>query len=199
MSELKVPLCPEPTSSNSLSELAERSPRTPRKTRKPRVPLPKQPPVAIRSLWEWATPAEKERAHLMAAALMEYWLGQSTKQEIAIRLELPMLRVWQLSQQALAGMVVGLLHPPKDRMSAGVRPEDNPKKLKQRIEALEKQVSTQQRLIVILREMPASREALLIREKLVLESQQESMRATAEAATEKNAKPARKARELRKS
>jgi uncharacterized coiled-coil protein SlyX len=96
-------------------------------------------------------------------------------------------------------MVVGLLHPPKDRMSAGVRPEDNPKKLKQRIEALEKQVSTQQRLIVILREMPASREALLIREKLVLESQQESMRATAEAATEKNAKPARKARELRKS
>ena len=166
-----------------------------RKARKPRVTPPKQLPVAIRSLWEWATTAEQERAHLTAAALMEYWMGQSSKQEIATRLGLPMVRVWQLSQQAISGMVVGLIHPPKNRTKApSIRPEDDPKKLQRRITELENQVALQSRLIVILREMPLSREAMLIRDQVVRETQ-----GGVPPLNEKDAKPARKARVLRKS
>ena len=58
-------------------------------------------------------------------------------------------------------MPVGLIHPPKNRTkSPSIRHEDDPKKLQRRITELENQVSLQQRLIVILREMPLSREAL---------------------------------------
>jgi hypothetical protein len=157
--------------------------------------VPKKPPVAIRTLWEWATLAEKEHAHKTAAALMEYWMGQSSKQEIASRLNLPMVRVWQLSQQAISGMVVGLLHPPKNKTnSAQSSPEEDPRKLKMRIQELEKWVATQQRLIVILRDMPITREAMQLREQVVRETQSEAMRLN-----EKDAKPAKKARELRKS
>jgi hypothetical protein len=162
------------------------------KTRHPQVMLPTKPPVAIRSLWEWANPAQKEQAHQTAVALMEYWLGQSSKQEIATRLNVPMLRVWQMSQQAISGMVVGLLNPPKVRTkkaAMSIRPEDDPKLLQRRIQELEKQVATQHRLIVILREMPASRDALLLREKVV---KQTELQATE--LLEKNATRAKKAK-----
>jgi hypothetical protein len=157
--------------------------------------MPKQPPVAIRTLWEWATQAEREQAHRTATALMEYWMGQLSKQECAKRLELPMLRVWQLSNQAISGMVIGLLHPPKNARN---QPEsqDDPKKLKRRIGELEGHVKMLQRLIDILREMPMTREAMLLRDQVVRETKDEAMRLRI---AEKNAKPARKQRELKKS
>ena len=88
-----------------------------------------------------------------------------------------------------------MIHPPKNRTrSPSIRPEDDPKKLQRRITELENQVSLQQRLIVILREMPLSREAMLIRDQVVRETQ-----GGVPPLNEKNAKPARKARVLRKS
>ena len=185
-----------------MSESQEQSPPNPpekfRKPRKPRVLLPKQPPIAIRSLWEWATTAEKEQAHRTAAAMMEYWMGQSSKQEIALRLNIPQIRVWQLSQQAISGMVVGLLHPPKNKTkNAQVNPEEDPKKLHRRILELERHVSMQHRLIVILREMPITREAMLLRDQVVKDTQPGRLETMP--THEKDAKQARKAQGLRKS
>ena len=106
-----------------------------------------------------------------------------------------MVRVWQLSQQAISGMVVGLIHPPKNRTkNLPIRPEDDQKKLQRRITELENQVALQQRLIVILREMPMTREAMLLRDQVVRETQ-----GGVPPLNEKDAKPARKAQSLRKS
>ena len=124
-----------------------------------RVP---RPAVPVRGLWESATEEQKDRAHRSAVAVMEYWLGRVTKQEAAQKLEIPPLRIWQLSQQALSGMVAGLLVQPKARKGVvPLDPMDDPKALRKRIGELERLVATQDRLISILREMPGCREVRL--------------------------------------
>ena len=124
-----------------------------------RVP---KPAVAVRGLWEAAPEEQRARAHASAVAVMEYWLGRATKQEAAEKLKIPPLRVWQLSQQALSGMVAGLLKQPKSRKGVvSLDPMDDPKALRKRIGELERLVATQDRLIAILREMPGCREVRL--------------------------------------
>lgn len=68
-----------------------------------------RPAIPVRGLWEQASEAERTSAHRSCMAILEYWLGKSSKAQIAARLEVPPLRVWQLSQQALSGMLAGLL------------------------------------------------------------------------------------------
>lgn len=118
-----------------------------------------RPVAAVRGLWEAATEEQRQRAHRSAAAVMEYWLGRSTKQEAASQLEVPPLRIWQLSQQALSGMVAGLLKQPKSRKGGlSVDPSEDPKTLRRRIAELERTIAMQDRLIAVLREMPGCRE-----------------------------------------
>jgi hypothetical protein len=78
------------------------------------------------------------------------------------RLELPALRLWQLSQQALSGMVAGLLKQPKRRLSKGeltmLQPEDDSKAVRKRNAELERENQQLKDLILLLRDLPGNRE-----------------------------------------
>jgi hypothetical protein len=133
---------------------------------------------------------------------MEYWMGQATKKQIAEKLNLPPIRIWQLSQQATCGMVVGLLTQPKTRSqmkNSCLDPLNDPKLLHAQITKLEKQVATQQRLIEWLREMPSYEAMKLMKEtqERLLEVQAQAPSAKApsqeEMISDQNAKTARKA------
>ena len=121
--------------------------------------VPKMP-VPVRAVWDSASGEEREKAHGTSAAILQYWLGKRSKQETAEALGVKPLRVWQLSQQALSGMVAGLLKQPRKRRSAMVTPpEDDPRALKKRIAELERELEIAQDVIELLRDLPANREA----------------------------------------
>jgi hypothetical protein len=136
------------------------APQRPRRMRKktcfkktPRGPWP------IRALWEGATKTDQERAHIRCVAILEYWLGKASKSEIAQRLELPPLRIWQLSQQALSGMLAALVHQPRWREAKGVMqsrpaPTRDLQTLRKRIEEQKRQIATQDKIIELLRQFP---------------------------------------------
>ena len=125
--------------------------------------VPPRMPIPVRGLWQAASEAERTLAHTTAVAILEAWLGKVTRDEAAARLQIPRLRFWQLSQQAVAGMVAGLLRQPKARAGrravATTPPEEDPRWLKRRIEGLESELSGARSLIAILRDLPAHREA----------------------------------------
>lgn len=121
--ELQVLTTSESAVEPSPSEARPRRRRTYKKRTRFQVP---RPVVAVRALWEQATPAEQERAHKTCALMIEHWLGKRSKDEMVKELGLPPLRVWQLSQSALSGMLAGLLRQPKMRKRKHERtPEDN--------------------------------------------------------------------------
>lgn len=93
-------------------------PSAPKRTRrfKKRVRFqPPKPAIAVKALWEQASAEEREKAHRTCVLMLEYWLGHKSKSEMVSALALPPLRVWQLSQAALSGMLAGLLKQPKMR------------------------------------------------------------------------------------
>lgn len=71
------------------------------------------PPFPVRAIWETASEDERKQAHKLGVMMLEHWLGRMTRRQLGETLGLPPLRVWQMSQQALAGMVVGLMAQPK--------------------------------------------------------------------------------------
>src|SRR5262245_2982250 len=75
----------------------------------PRMPSP------VRALWEGANPEERQRAHAVATAVLRTWLGRTSREEAAKDLGVAPLRFWQLSQQAVAGLVAGCLRQPRYR------------------------------------------------------------------------------------
>jgi hypothetical protein len=131
-----------------------------RRTKSLKFKLPKIAPKPMKSLWDSASQEEKEKAHQAAAAILESWLGQASREEIAKKLGVPPLRVWQMSQQALVGLVAGLLKQPKARKETKVvlPPEEDPVKLKKRIENLERDLTMMKELVGLLKEFPAHRE-----------------------------------------
>jgi len=133
----------------------EAAPRT-RRFRKRRFRRVPRMPVPVRALWEGATEEERKRAHETCATILELWVGKATKAEAAARLKVPPLRVWQLSQQALAGMVAGLLKQPRARRGAERGP-DEPTALRKRLAQLERETQARDSLIALLRELPAHR------------------------------------------
>lgn len=118
-----------------------------------RVPEPM--PAPVRALWKAASPAERERAHQTAVTVLKSWLGKSSREEAAAELGLTPLRFWQLSQQAVAGLVAGCLTQPRFRgrvvLGAGEEPRAA---LLRRILVLEREVEASRRLIGLLRELP---------------------------------------------
>jgi hypothetical protein len=74
--------------------------------------LPK-PAIAVKGLWDSACEEDRERAQLHGTAILELWLGRKSKDVLAAELSMPPVRVWQMSQMALSGMLAGLLKQPR--------------------------------------------------------------------------------------
>ena len=134
--------------------------RSPRRVSK-KTSFKKAPggPWPIRALWEGTTEADRQRAHTRCVALLEYWLGKATKGEIAQRLELPPLRVWQLSQQALSGMLASLVYQPRWKEARGImtsRPTQatDVAALRRRVQELERENATLLKLNALLQQFP---------------------------------------------
>ena len=139
---------------------AKRRPRTGKKRLK--FGPPQVFPRGVRELWTTATAAEQQAAHRACAQILAMWLGRRRREEVARELEIPPLRVWQLSQQALSGMLAGLLHQPKARRGKEsetmILKDDDPRFLKKRITELEKRLSDSQGLVDLLAQLPKPKE-----------------------------------------
>ena len=121
---------------------------------------PRTGPSSVRALWENASPEEKARAHTTCVAVLSMWLGRKSRSQVAAELSLPPLRVWQLSQAALAGMLAGLLKQPRGRgLGASTPSEEDPRVLKKRIVALEQENETLRTLVEVLKALPSARES----------------------------------------
>jgi hypothetical protein len=124
-----------------------------------------QPPTrvapAVRDLWGQASDEERTRAHKLCMSILEYWLGRTSKEDLAVSLGLPPVRVWQLSQQALSGMLAGLLRQPRRRVKVVADPADpeiDPKPLRQRIAELETKLARTEDLVRVLKHLPWTKE-----------------------------------------
>ena len=122
--------------------------------------VPKTPARSVKELWRQASDEERERAHVTCASVLEYWLGKTTKTELAERLGVRPLRVWQLSQMAVSGMLAGLLKQPRGRGAKAVGgPQDDIKALRKENEELREKLRSTEELVRILRDFPANRGA----------------------------------------
>jgi hypothetical protein len=148
------------TEESRIETAVEETPRRRRRGRKrTKFQVPKRFPLPVRALWQLASEEERKRAHQTCTAILEHWLGKASKKEVARTLSLPPLRVWQLSQQALSGMLAGLLVQPRvrGRLSAMPKPdepESDPKVLRKKIRQLEEELRVAQELIDLLKHFP---------------------------------------------
>lgn len=137
-----------------------RKPRTGLK--RTRFAVPARMPLPVRALWAGATPQAQEAAHRAATAVLRAWLGKASREEAAEELGLTPLRFWQLSQQAVAGLMAGLLHQPRFRgrvvPGSGLEAE-SVGVLRRRITSLERELDGARRLIGLLRQLPVPRAA----------------------------------------
>jgi hypothetical protein len=142
------------------SASAQTATRRRRRTGKKRLHFrpPQAMPRGVRELWESATSEEQQSAHRSCVQILALWLGKRTREDVAANLSLPPLRVWQLSQQALAGMLAGLLIQPKSRRG---RPEstttcnpDDPRVLNKRIEELSRKNAELEQLVRLVAQLP---------------------------------------------
>ena len=139
-----------------------------RRRKRTRFGVPDWKPRPVRALWESATDADRERAHRSAMVILEYWQARLSKQEAAEKLGVKPLRVWQLSQQAVSGILAGLLTQPRDRgaakdaagaLEAQERRSRRERALERRVVQLERQLEESARLIEVMRELPVVRVA----------------------------------------
>ena len=135
---------------------------TPRRTRRSGKRLrfaPPRPALPVRGLWEAASEEEKAKAHTTCVAILEWWMGRKAKDAVANELGLTGVRVWQLSQAALSGMLAGLLRQPRRRGRAAMRAVLDDKSqdlaaLRKENAELKRRLAVAERLIVLLREIP---------------------------------------------
>ncbi len=119
------------------------------------------PPFPVRAIWELATETQRQEAHKMGVLMLEHWLGRMTRKSLGEKLNLPPLRVWQMSQQALAGMVVGLMaqpkRPPKGTpMAAEKKAEkDELKMLRKQVYELQQDNRVLKELLDVLKDLPS--------------------------------------------
>jgi hypothetical protein len=137
-----------------------RAPRTRRGKKRLVFQPPRQVPSSVRGLWESAAREDQSRAHTTSVAILSMWLGKKSRQQVAAELGLPPLRVWQLSQSALSGMLAGLLKQPRGRgkglsMESG---EEDPRVLRKRIAELEEENRSLRELLEVLKDLPSARE-----------------------------------------
>ncbi len=115
-------------------------------------------------LWEAATEEKRREAHRRCVVLLEIWLGRKRREQAAKELELTPVRLWQLSQSAVSGMLAGLLKQPRRRGRAMMRqlldgqPADDPVMLRKEIAELRSKLKISEDLIAILRDLPGHRD-----------------------------------------
>jgi hypothetical protein len=122
-------------------------------------------PLPVKALWEGASEEERARAHRTATAILSTWLGKATREEAAKDLGLSAVRLWQLSQQAVCGLVVGCLRQPRFR---GRPPKDGyglvgegVGALRKRISDLERELDGSRRLVDVMKDLPGNRDRVL--------------------------------------
>jgi hypothetical protein len=162
------------------------TPRAGPRTRRSRKRLVFQPPRnvprSVRSLWDEASAEERTRAHETCVSILSMWLGQKSRTEVATELALPPLRVWQLSQAAVSGMLAGLLKQPRVRQRGRpMEASEDERALRERLAELEEENRSLRSLVEVLRNLPPAREPRL-------------ERASSKPKSEAKAKPAPKAR-----
>jgi hypothetical protein len=160
---------PGPTTTTAKGPAPEPAPAAPAARSRKRTGLkrlkfrvPRAMPWPVRSLWEGASEEEKARAHRTATAILSTWLGKSSREEAAKALSLSGVRFWQLSQQAVCGLVVGCLRQPRHRgrapRTAFGAAEEGLGALRRRIAGLERELDGSRRLIEVLKDLPGNRE-----------------------------------------
>lgn len=123
---------------------------------------PPVPAYPVRGLWNSATEGERQTAHRTCVVILEMWLGKVGRPEAARRLGMTHLRLTQLSQQAVSGMMAGLLRQPRCRVPKGVlerrpAPENDPTVLKRRVAKLIEDLQRTENLVRVLQELPMQR------------------------------------------
>lgn len=136
------------------------APRTRRGKKRLVFQPPRNSPSSVRGLWETASPEERSRAHTTCVSILAMWLGRKSRHQVATELSLPPLRVWQLSQAAVSGMLAGLLKQPRGhKKGLNMEPsEEDPRVLKAKIAELEEENDSLRRMVEVLRNLPAARE-----------------------------------------
>lgn len=136
-----------------------------RRTRRGKKRVVFKPPqrfaAPVRALWKTASPEQQNRAHRRCVVMLEYWLGRISKSEAAEKLSLPVLRIWQLSQMALSGMLAGLLEQPKWRGGDPMPRSDESRELlalRKQVRELEDKLTRTEDLVRLLRDLPLARE-----------------------------------------
>jgi hypothetical protein len=127
----------------------------------PKVALP------VRGLWEAASSEEKAMAHRQCVAILEWWVGRRSREAVGQELGLSGLRVWQLSQSALSGMLAGLLRQPRRRGRAAMRavlgdPSLDVNSLRKQLAETQRKLAIAERLIRLLRELPEAKARSLL-------------------------------------
>lgn len=147
------------TATTTTAAAGESAPRTRTYRKRRRVEKTPRPVYPMRALWDSVTEEERAKAHATCGTILEYWLGVSSKAEVARKLGVPPLRVWQMSQRAVTGMVCGLLRQPRTRRKVvmATDPEEDPKALRRRIAKLEREIEWKNGLIQVLKDLPANK------------------------------------------
>ena len=138
--------------------LPEGTGRVPRSAGKRKATFRLPPPAApVKGLLLAATPEESQAAHRVATAILETWLGKRTRADAAKALGVPVVRMKQLGDAALSGMVAGLLRQPKRMPKIQPLPEEDPKRLRKALAEAERKNGILEELVVLLRDLPANR------------------------------------------
>jgi hypothetical protein len=108
-----------------------------------------------------ASPEERKKGHELGVLMLEHWLGRMSRKDLAEKLEVPLLRVWQMSQQALSGMVVALMKQPKMPAKGTPilveEPKEDTKALHKRIEELLREKQVLSDLVDLLKDLPTTK------------------------------------------
>lgn len=165
VSRARMEPCPSPMGPGTALEVTS-APQRVRRTRayrkRLRVGMPQHPAPAVRALWKHSSLEERQAAHRKGLMLLALWLGRKSKAEVASELGLPPLRVWQLSQQALSGMLAGLLKQPRTRRGRegpSMNSEESPSQLKKRIAQLEQENRDLRQLLSLVGLLPSVEES----------------------------------------
>ena len=107
--EPKTPEVPRTSPNGEMGRMPPRATPRPRRVRTGRKRSVFQPPARqawpVRGLWEAAPEEQRREAHQTSMLILAYWLGKKSKLQVAEELKVKPLRVWQLSQLALSGML----------------------------------------------------------------------------------------------
>lgn len=122
--------------------------------------VPAKTPLPVRALWRAASEEERMAAHKTAVAVLSTWLGKMRREEAARTLGLTPIRFWQLSQQAVSGLVAGCLKQPRFRgrvPAGGFYAHEGVGAMRLKIKGLERELEGARRLIEVLKELPGNR------------------------------------------